>query len=698
MAKTLVVVESPTKAKTIARFLGSGYRVIASAGHVRDLPEKTLGVDTEHGFRPTYVISKGKQSTVKALQSAAKEADSVLLATDPDREGEAISWHLAQLLSLDPASLCRVTFREITRATVLSSVQKPRAVDMGLVEAQTARRILDRLVGYRVSPILWKKVKRGLSAGRVQSAALRILCLREAEIAAFEKEEYWTVTATLSDGKRSAFDAVFYGENGIKRRIRNEAEADELIFDVHSKAFLLTKLTKAEKKTHPAPPFKTSTLQQEASRKLGFTAKKTMKIAQELFEGVDVGNGPTGLITYHRTDSVRIAPEALRSARDFIGSTFGAEYLPDKPNYYKTGAGAQDGHEAIRPTDPQRTPRSVEHFLSADQLKLYRLIFARFIACQMKESVSEVTTAVFDANGKEFRAEGSVLRFDGFTAAYTEGKDVPERKSRALPQLTEGNEYFGKSIRKEQHFTEPPPRYTEASLVKLMEEKGIGRPSTYATVLSVLTDRDYAVREKKSLVPTELGKTVNAFMERCFPEIVDIAFTAEMEARLDEIEAGKSSVLSVLNGFYLPFSESLAKSEKAEKVAPPQDLSEQSDVPCPNCGALMVFKKGKYGKFLSCPNYPKCKTTQQVREETGVKCPRCGGMLLKKKGKTKTFYGCENYPQCEFSLWDKPLKTPCPHCGAIQVQKTFRRKRYTACSNPSCPAKRNKNKTEETDE
>lgn len=697
MTKTLVIVESPTKAKTIGKFLGSGYRVIASAGHVRDLPEKELGVDIEKRFTPAYEILKGKHTVVNNLKAAAKETDNILIATDPDREGEAIGWHLAVLLKVDPKSLCRVTFREITRSAVLSSIRNPRAIDMDLVDAQTARRILDRLVGYKVSPVLWKKVKRGLSAGRVQSAALHILCEREEEIAAFRKEEYWSLTASVHDGKGNVFPAVYYGENGKKRRLNNEQEADSVIRAVSGAPFHLTALSSKEKKTHPAPPFKTSTLQQEASRKLGFSAKKTMKIAQELFEGVDVGSGPTGLITYHRTDSARIAPEAVRSVRSFIEKTFGSDYLPEKANYYKTGENAQDGHEAIRPTDPARMPKAIERYLSADQYKLYRLIFARFAACQMAESVSEITNAVFVANEIEFHAEGSVMKFDGFTRAYTEGKDTQDKKTHTLPRLTEGKDYEVSSLEKEQHFTEPPARYTEASLVKLMEEKGIGRPSTYATILSVLLDRGYSELVKKSLVPTLLGKAVDGFMVRNFSDIVDAAFTAEMESRLDGIEHRERSMLSVLDGFYGQFKESLRKAADAEKQELPKEPEEQSDTPCPKCGALMVYKKGRYGKYLACPNYPACKSTQPVREETGVACPKCGGMLLKKKGNKKTFYGCENYPECDFSVWDKPLKIRCPKCGALQVQKVFRRKYYTSCTNPSCPSKKNRNKTEEKD-
>ena len=685
MSETLVIVESPAKAKTIGKFLGSHYKVIASNGHVRDLPKSQMGVDVEHDFEPKYITLRGRGEVLEKIRKEAKKADKIYLATDPDREGEAISWHLAHILHLDPASKCRIVFNEITANAVKSSIKNARPIDMRLVDAQQARRVLDRLVGYKISPILWAKVQKGLSAGRVQSVATRIICDREQEIMDFVPEEYWSITAHLHEkNSKKNFDAKYYGEDGKKRELRSEADAKSVLERIEGAAFTVSELKTGEKTRHAAPPFTTSSMQQEAARKLGFTTKRTMMVAQQLYEGIDIGGkGPVGLISYIRTDSVRVAKEAQDAAITYIGKRFGERYVPAKPNVYKGRASAQDAHEAIRPTLIDNETQKIKEHLSNDQFKLYKLVYERFLASQMSDARYATTTASIDANGCIFRANGVRTLFDGFTAVYTEGRDDVQEKEVTLPELHENDTLERTKIDSEQRFTQPPPRYTEATLVKTLEEKGIGRPSTYSPTISTIIDRGYVSREKKLLVPTELGFVVTGLMCEHFSDIADVKFTAGMEEKLDGVESGKDEWKTVIREFYGPFKIALDKAEKEIEIIDIPD--EISDVKCDKCGALMVYKTGRYGRFLACPNFPACRNTKAIVEKIDVPCPKCGSALVKRKGKRgKTFYGCERYPDCDFVSWDKPTNIRCEKCGGMMVQKIGRNGSYVICMDKDC--------------
>lgn len=696
MAKCLVIVESPAKAKSINKYLGKNYTVMASVGHVRDLPKSTLGVDPDGDFEPKYITIRGKGDLIAKMKKAAKSADKIYLAADPDREGEAISWHLAQLLELDEKSECRITFNEVTKNAVVASLKSPRAIDVNLVNSQQARRVLDRVVGYKISPILWKKVKRGLSAGRVQSAVTKMIVDREKEIENFIPREYWTISAILKDEKgKNPFEARYYGVNGKKKEITNKEEADKILSIVENAEYKVTKAVYSEKKKHPLPPFTTSTLLQDASRKIGFTSQRTMSAAQILYEGVNVpGRGPMGLITYMRTDSMRISQEALSEVRGFIGAKYGDEYLPSKPNYYKTGKDAQDAHEAIRPTDCTITPDMIQKSVTADQYKLYKLIWERFIACQMTSAVYDTVSADIDASGVTFKASGSAIKFYGYRTVYIEGSDeATEKDSKKLIKLAENQVLSLSELKPDQHFTEPPARFTEASLIEAMKDAGIGRPSTYTPTITTIIARGYVAREKKMLKPTELGVIVNEIMQSHFEDIVDAEFTADMEGKLDEVESGNRDWVELLKEFYNPFKESLEKAEaNIDKV---KIADEVSDEVCEKCGRNMVVKVSKFGKFLACPGFPECRNTKAVMKDTGVKCPKCDGRVVEKKSKKgKKYFSCEKAPECDFILWDQPLKTPCPICGGIMTKKYLKKGSITTCSNPECKSNEKKKKEE----
>ncbi|MBQ6067483.1 MAG: type I DNA topoisomerase [Clostridia bacterium] len=668
----LVIVESPAKAKTIKKYLGSGYEVKASMGHIRDLYANKLSVDVKKDFEPNYTVIKGKEKLLKELTDAAAESDEVILATDPDREGEAISWHLATLLNLDLSKKNRVKFNEINKRSVEAGIAHPEKIDLDLVNAQQARRILDRLVGYRLSPFISQKIHRGLSAGRVQSVALRFIVDREEEINRFVPEEYWTIDAMLTDPpSKKPFRASFAGDENGKVALACKEDAEKVLARLEGAEYTVASVKKGVRKKQPSPPFITTTLQQEASRKLGFTAKRTMKVAQELYEGVDVeGIGSVGLITYMRTDSLRISEESRAEGNKFIASHYGDKYLPDKPRYYKTREGAQDGHEAIRPSIVSLTPEEARSSLTAEQYKLYSLIWRRFIASLMANCVQNtVKTEIRAAQaGKDgyclFTVSGYSTKFDGYSVLYDNNADDDEGES-VLPDFTEGKTLKLKELKDEQHYTQPPMRYTEASLIKTLEETGVGRPSTYATILSKILDRDYVIREsKKTLKPTELGVAITELLKEKFPKIVNTKFTAGMEADLDKIEAGGYDYIKMLHEFDDEFEETLAKAKSSmegQKIALEED---KTDVPCDKCGAMMVVKVGRYGKFLACPNYPECQFTKPFVVETEGFCPDCGGKVISKKSKRGyTFYGCANYPECKFMTWDTPTKQVCPQCG-----------------------------------
>lgn len=668
----LVIVESPAKAKTIKKYLGPGYEVVASMGHVRDLPKSKFGVDVENGFEPQYTDIKGKETLIKDLKKAAKNSEHVYLATDPDREGEAISWHLAHLLNLDLNENNRVTFNEITKTGVRNGMEHSRKIDLDLVNAQQARRVLDRVVGYKLSPFLWRKIRRGLSAGRVQSVAVRLIVDREEEIRAFKPEEYWTIDALLNaKGVRKAFPAKFHGKKGKKIDIKSEQQANGILEELNGADYVVGTVKKGVRKKSPAPPFTTSTLQQEASRKLGFQARRTMKAAQELYEGIEVGEmGAVGLITYMRTDSLRISEEARTAATAFIQQRYGAEYLPDKPRFYKSKSNAQDAHEAIRPTMPDMSPEKVKAYLSSDQFKLYRLIWERFIASQMANAELDTVSADILAGDYVFKASGYSVRFNGFTVLYEEGKDEESESSEMLPPLSEGDSLKLKSIAGNQHFTQPPPRYTEASLIKALEENGIGRPSTYAPTITTILQRNYIEREAKQLKPTPLGEVTTQLMREHFKNIVDVDFTAKMENDLDEVEVGKVDYVDMLRKFYGDFSHTLDEAEKAMEGSRMKVPHEETDMVCELCGKKMVIKIGRFGKFLACSGFPECKNTKRIVQETGGLCPLCGGKVLEKKSKTgKKYYGCEHNPKCSFMTWDEPLKEKCPQCGSSLFKK-----------------------------
>lgn len=669
--KKLLIVESPTKVGTIKKYLGKDYTVMASMGHIIDLPKSQLGVDIDNHFNPKYITIRGKGQLLAQLKKEAKNADQIYLATDPDREGEAISWHLAKALNIDVNSPCRVTFNEITKTAVKAGIKQPRSINMDLVNAQQARRVLDRIVGYKISPILWEKVKKGLSAGRVQSVAARLICDREEEIINFVPKEFWSVDAVFTDPKsKKDFAAKYWGTGSKETEISTGAQANDIINALKKADFEVSKIKRGELRKNPPPPFTTSTLQQDSSRKLGFNTSKTMQVAQTLYEGINLGGkiGTIGLITYMRTDSLRIAEDAQKEAVEFLTAEYGSEYVSARQ--YRTKKNAQDAHEAIRPTSVTIKPIDIKDKLTNDQYKLYKLIWERFAASQMASAVYDTISAQITADGHIFRASGSNLKFKGFMSVYVEGTDEAKEKDKMLPPLEEHQSVILKDIDPKQHFTQPPPRFTEASLVKELEENGIGRPSTYAPTIATIVSRGYVVRNKKQLVPTELGMITTDIMKNNFKNIVDVEFTAGMEEELDEVEEGKEEWVRVLEEFYPPFEENLEKAKEAiEKI---QIKDEESDVVCEKCGRKMVYKISKFGKFLACPGYPECKNTKSIREGTGVMCPKCGGeILVKKSRKGKVYYGCENSPKCDFMLWDAPVKGEvCPECGGMLLQKS----------------------------
>ncbi|MEJ5251066.1 MAG: type I DNA topoisomerase [Chthonomonadetes bacterium] len=735
-AKPLIIVESPAKTKTLKNFLGDAYRVEATMGHVRDLPENRFGVDLEDGFKPEYVTLRERREVLKKLKEAAQQASEVYLASDPDREGEAIAWHLKEALKLQNAR--RIEFNEITRQAVEQALQNPRDIDMNRVNAQQARRILDRIVGYKLSPLLWKKASRNtLSAGRVQSVAVRLVVDREREIESFVPEEYWTITARLTpDSPDNAFDATLRLRDGEKLELHNEQEANAVLQELEGAQYVVGQIKRTERKRNPSPPFITSTLQQEAARKLGFSAKRTMQVAQQLYEGVELGEqGSVGLITYMRTDSTRVANEAQAQAREYIKGEFGDPYLPSKPPQYRSRRGAQDAHEAIRPTSVTRTPESVKQYLSADQFQLYRLIWQRFIASQMAPAVLDVVTVDIQANRYTFRATGSSVKFDGFMRIYVEGKDTSELSDEErppLPPMIEGQILTLLALVPEQHFTEPPPRYTEATLVKALEEKGIGRPSTYATILSTIVERGYVELRDKRFHPTPLGIAVTDYLVKHFPDILDVQFTAGVEQQLDEIEEGNREWTEVLQAFYGPFAQKLAESEQSEERV--QVQVQETDYECPLCGSKMVVRTGRYGRFLGCSRYPECKGVLKLTKngepappdrETDEKCEQCGwpmvirwgkygdylactnekckarrplnapditcpsckqGKIVEKRSrKGRAFYGCNRYPACQFVVWDKPTGGICPKCHSLLVEKRSGKEVVgIVCSNKDC--------------
>ncbi len=684
----LVIVESPAKARTISKFLGRSYKVEASQGHVRDLPKSQLGVDVEHDFEPKYITIRGRGEVLERIRKEAKGAKSIILATDPDREGEAISWHLATILGIDPESACRVEFNEITEKTVKNAIKEPRAVNMQLVNAQQARRLLDRLVGYKISPLLWVKIKKGLSAGRVQSVATRMVVDREQEIEQFEPEEYWYVDAQLRAGGKQ-LQARLISLDGERVTLSDAEQANEAKARVEKGGFVIRSVKRGERRKHPAAPFTTSNLQQEASRKLGFTTAKTMQVAQQLYEGVDIeGRGTLGLISYIRTDSVRLSDEAVAAAREMIAERYGEQFIPEKPNVYKGRKSAQDAHEAIRPTNLELRPEEIKASLTKDQYNLYRLVYLRFVACQMADALYETQQIeIASDSGVVLRSSAERLKFAGFTAVYEEGTDdVPnqdEHGSSLMADVSEGDHAELLSDEATQHFTQAPARYTEASLVRALEEKGIGRPSTYAPTISTILARGYVMREKKQLFPTELGIMITNMMEEYFADIVDIAFTAGMEEQLDEVEEGKLDWHKVLSDFYGPFEKTLENAEsKIEKV---EIKDEVSDVPCDKCGAMMVYKLGRYGRFLACPNFPECRNTKAIQVEIDAPCPKCGGKLLQKTSrKGRKFYGCERYPECDFVSWDMPVSEKCPKCGSYMTLSHTKKGDFYVCANENC--------------
>lgn len=671
MADSLVIVESPAKAKTIGKYLGSKYIVKASMGHVRDLPKSQIGVEVENGFNPKYITIRGKGSVLKELKDASKKVKKVYLAADPDREGEAIAWHLAHALELDDTQDCRVVFNEITKQAVKDAFKTPRKINMDLVNAQQARRILDRLVGYKISPLLWKKVKKGLSAGRVQSVAVKIIMDRENEISAFVPEEYWTITAKLAI-RDTLFDSKFYKLNGEKLELGKESDVQKVLQAIEGSDFIVSEVKEKERQRHPSAPFTTSSLQQEAARKLGFRAAKTMSVAQQLYEGVELGKeGTVGLITYMRTDSTRISTTAQDEARELITGKYGENFLPETPRQYsKKAAGAQDAHEAIRPTSALREPESVKEFTSRDQFRLYKLIWERFVSSQMASAVLDTLSVDIKAGDAIFRAVGSKVSFPGFMKVYVEGNDDgTTEEEKYLPQLQSGDKLSVKEIDPKQHFTQPPPRYTEARLVKTLEELGIGRPSTYAPTLETIQKRGYVAIEEKKFMPTELGELIIEQMEQFFPEILDVEFTAHMEGDLDHVEEGAEDWVKVLGEFYESFEKRLEVAEEEMKEI--EIVDEVSDEICEKCGKPMVYKLGRFGKFLACSGFPECRNTKPIIKDIGVECPKCheGKVVERRSKKGRVFYGCDQYPECDFVSWDKPSAKPCPECGSWMIEK-----------------------------
>ncbi|MGW8956186.1 type I DNA topoisomerase [Paenibacillus sp. NPDC055715] len=671
MADSLVIVESPSKAKTIGKYLGSKYIVKASMGHIRDLPKSQIGVEVENDFNPKYITIRGKGSILKELKDARKKVKKVYLAADPDREGEAIAWHLAYALDLDDTADCRVVFNEITKQAVKDAFKTPRKINMDLVNAQQARRILDRLVGYKISPLLWKKVKKGLSAGRVQSVAVKIILDRENEINEFVPEEYWTITAKLAI-KDSNFEAKFHQLRGEKKELSSEADVQEVLEAIGKSSYKVRDVKEKERLRNPSPPFTTSSLQQEAARKLNFRASKTMSVAQQLYEGVDLGKeGTVGLITYMRTDSTRIAVSAQEEAKEFIIQKYGEPFVPESPRQYsKKAANAQDAHEAIRPTSALRDPETVKPFMSRDQFRLYKLVWERFMASQMASAIMDTLSVDIEAGETIFRAAGSKVRFPGFMKVYVEGNDDGKiEEDRLLPQLKPGDKLKKESVEPKQHFTQPPPRYTEARLVKTLEELGIGRPSTYAPTLETIQKRGYVAIEEKKFFPTELGELVIEQMEEFFPEILNVEFTANMEGDLDHVEEGEGDWVKVLSDFYESFEKRLEVAEEEMKEIEIKD--EESDVICDKCGSPMVYKLGRFGKFLACSAFPDCRNTKPIVKDIGINCPTCGeGHVVERRSKKgRIFYGCDRYPECDFVSWDKPSIKPCPSCASLMVEK-----------------------------
>lgn len=682
----LVIVESPAKAKTIKKYLGGNYEVIASMGHVRDLPKTRLSVDIKKKFAPKYEIIKGKEKLVEELKELAEKSDKIYLATDPDREGEAISWHLAYILGLPLDDNNRVEFNEITKNGVTNGMAHPRSINIDLVNAQQARRILDRLVGYKLSPFISQKIRRGLSAGRVQSVAVRIIVDREEEIRKFKPEEYWTIDAKfIPKGSRKSFSASLYSDANGKIKIENQEQAEKIEQDLADAEYMITKVKHDTRRKTPAPPFITSTLQQEASRKLGFQSRRTMKVAQELYEGVDIeGMGATGLITYMRTDSLRISDVAKEEAAQYILNRFGEKFLPAKPRVFKTKSNAQDGHEAIRPSMPSLSPEDVKASLTSDQFKLYNLIWNRFMASQMSDCIQKTTQAEISAKEYIFKASGYYVDFEGFTTLYVESKDTEEEKSTQLPPLEKDMPVKCKELKKNQHFTQPPARYTEASLIKALEEYGIGRPSTYAATITTITSREYVKREAKTLYPTELGEVMTNLLKERFPKIVNYKFTAQMEENLDEVEHGQEEWVELLDEFYSDFDKTLKKAKEEMEGVKLQLKEDQTDIICDKCGRQMVVKVGRYGKFIACPGYPECKNVLKFVEKTGVKCPKCNGdVIVKHTKKKRVFYGCSNYPECDFVSWNEPVNERCPQCGGILFKKKGKKPKLY-CATEGC--------------
>ncbi|SDG36210.1 DNA topoisomerase-1 [Selenomonas sp. WCT3] len=684
--KTLVIVESPAKAKTIEKYLGRKYMVRASMGHLRDLPKSQFGIDVDNDFAPKYINIRGKGDLIKALKKDAKNADKVYLASDPDREGEAIAWHLSYILGLDPEEDCRIVFNEITKPAIQDAVKHPRSINIDQVDAQQARRMLDRIVGYKLSPLLWRKVRKGLSAGRVQSVTVKLICDREKEIQAFDSVEYWTVGLKLRKEKSAMFDAELTQVDGKKLDLHNERETKELLLDFNKQELKVEAVKKSERRRKPSAPFTTSSLQQDAARKLGFTSRKTMMLAQQLYEGIELGrHGATGLITYMRTDSTRLSDLAQNDARAFIGEQYGEAFVPPKPNVYSAGKKAQDAHEAIRPTNVTLTPEAIEKFLNKDQLKLYTLIWQRFTASQMTAAVYDTMSISIKAGERyTVRAAGSKLKFAGFTAVYAGADSTKKEKDVVLPELAEGDILNTAKTLPQQHFTEPPPRYNDASLVKTLEEKEIGRPSTYAPIIETIQARGYVQRIDKHFQPTELGFVVVDMLEEYFKNIVDVKFTANLENELDEIAEGKVEKNNLLREFYGPFETTLEKADEA--IGHVELPVEVSDVKCELCGRMMVVKQGRFGKFLACPGFPECRNTKPLLVDTGVKCPKCGGAIVERKTRRgRNFYGCKNYPECDYTTWDQPQKETCPKCGAFMLKHHYKNGRALLyCSNDAC--------------
>ena len=687
MAKALVIVESPAKAKTIEKFLGkSHYTVKASVGHVRDLPKSQLGVDIENNFEPKYINIRGKGDVIKELKKEAKKAKKVYLATDPDREGEAISWHLSYILNIDEDEKCRIEFNEITKGAIKNAIKNPRNIDLNLVDAQQARRVLDRLLGYQISPILWQKVRKGLSAGRVQSVTTKLICEREEEIKSFIPKEYWTIELVVLNKDGEEFTLKFYGEDGKKIDLENEAQVNKILDIINNAELTVSKIESKSRRKSAPKPFTTSVLQQDAANKLNFTTKKTMMVAQELYEGIDIkGEGTVGLISYIRTDSKRISEEAREKAKDYIVDSIGQNYYKDhtKDSKGKKEKKVQDAHEAIRPTSVERTPDSIKDSLSKDQYKLYNLIWRRFVASQMEDSIFDVLNVECNIENLVFKATGSKLKFDGYTKIY----NFTDREDKILPSLSEGESLKIQKQDPQQHFTSPPPRYTEASLVKTLEELGIGRPSTYAPTITTILNREYVEKEGTSLLPTELGIIVTKILDENFHKFMEVDFTADMESQLDQIEEGNAEWKHVVEEFYSPLEEAIKTAlENIEKV----NMDEETDEICELCGSNMVIKYGRFGKFMACKNYPECKNTKPILNKIGVKCPKCkeGDIIMRKSKKKKVFYGCSNYPECDFVAWNKPVEEPCEECGSYMYEKYSKSGTKIVCSNKDCKHER----------